>query len=75
MVDREHVKKYDTIVKGFKVLEVSYEESERKLAATEERLSIIDSAYATLTAEMETGRQVLRDRDTVRQYVWNDNIY
>ena len=66
IVNRQNTKKYYTIVKGFKVLEASYEESERKLAATEERLSAADTAYSTLTAEMEIGRQVLRDRDTVR---------
>ena len=59
------MKKYETIVKGFIVLEASYEKSERKLAVTEERLSAADTAYSALTAEMEIGRQVLRDRDTV----------
>ena len=59
-------KKYDTIVKGFKVLEASYEESQRKLTIAEERLSVIDAAHAALIAEMETAKQILHDREMVR---------
>ena len=59
----QRTKKYETIVKGFKVLEASYEESQRKLAATEERLSTINVAHA---AEIETAQRILHDRDTVR---------
>ena len=59
-------KKYDTIVKGFKVLEASYEESQKKLAVTEERISTIDAAHAALIAEMETAQRILYDRETVR---------
>ena len=53
-------------MKGFKVLEASFEESERKRTATEERLSVVDAAYTAMTAEMEMGCQVLHDRDVVR---------
>ncbi|KAF9643980.1 hypothetical protein BDM02DRAFT_3191010 [Thelephora ganbajun] len=56
--------KYDTIVKGFKVLEASYEESQRKLTVTEERLSTVDATHAVLITEMEASRQVLHDRET-----------
>lgn len=66
VVDRQRAKKYNTIVEGFKVLEANYEESERKLAAAEEQLSAVDTAYNTLTAQMEMSRQVLHDRDMVR---------
>ena len=60
------MKKYDTIVKGFKVLEASYKESQRNLAAAQERLSTIDIAHTALIAEMGTVQQILRDRETVR---------
>jgi len=73
VVDSQRTKKYNTIVKGFKVLEASYEESERKRANTEERLSAIEGANTTLIAEMELGRQALRDRDTVWRRVWRVN--
>jgi len=53
-------------VKGFKVLEASYEESEKSRVATEERLSTIDAAHSALIAEMEDGRRALHDRATVR---------
>ena len=61
-----YAKKYDTIVKGFKVLEASYEELQRKSAATEERLSAIDAARAASIAEMETVQRVLHDYETVQ---------
>lgn len=60
-----HTKKYDTIVKGFRVLETSHEEYKKKLATAEERLSAVDAARARLIAEVEVGRQVLHDREMV----------
>jgi len=61
-----HAKKYDIIVKGFKVLEASHEELQRKSTATEERLLTIDAAHAALIAEMEAAQRVLRDCKTVQ---------
>lgn len=58
-------KKYDTIVKGFKILEASYEQSQSNLAITEERLSAINAEHSALIAEMETAKQILHDRETV----------
>ena len=44
-VDPQHAKKCNTIVKGFKVLEANYQESERKRVFAEERLSTIEAAH------------------------------
>ena len=68
-------KKYDTVVEGFKILEARYEESEMKLAMTEERLRAVDIAYATLVSEVEAGRQALRDRETVRLCPYGKGLY
>jgi hypothetical protein len=69
-IDASHTKKYDTIVKGFKILEASYQESQRKLTVTEEQLSTIRAPYNTLIVEMEAVQRVLRDRETVRQRIF-----
>ncbi|KAF9783285.1 hypothetical protein BJ322DRAFT_1021987 [Thelephora terrestris] len=59
--------KYDTVVKGFKVLETSYDESQRKLTVAEERLSNVNASYNALNAEMEVAQQVLHDRETLQE--------
>ncbi|KAF9643347.1 hypothetical protein BDM02DRAFT_3191782 [Thelephora ganbajun] len=64
--------KYDTIVKGFKVLEVNYEESQRKLAITEEKLSAVDAAHTALIAKMEEAQQILHDHETEINTLRND---
>lgn len=56
-------------MKGFKVLEASYEESQRKLAAAEEQLSAVSASYDELIAEMKVAQQILHDRETVRQHI------
>ena len=73
-VDLRTTKKFDTVVKGFKVLEASYEESQGKLAITEERLSTVNTALTALIAEMEAAEQLLHNRETVRQYNQRDNL-
>ena len=72
---RDIPKKYDTVVEGFKILEAKYEESEMKLAMTEERLRAVDVAYATLVSEVEAGRQALRDREMVRPCPYGKRLY
>jgi len=59
-------KKYEIVAKGFKALDADYAECQKKLSIMEERLSTVDAARSTLITEMEIGRQVLRDRETVR---------
>ena len=58
------------IVKGFKVLEAKYEESQRKLVATEEQLAAVSASHDAFLGHMEAAKQVLRDRETVRQHIW-----
>jgi hypothetical protein len=66
--DPQRLKKYDTIVKGFKVLESGYEETKKKLITTEERLSTVSASHEALIAAMESAQQVLHDRENVRQH-------
>lgn len=54
-------------MKGFKILEASYEESKRKLAAVEDELSNVTFAKEALFADVGVARQLLRERETVRQ--------
>lgn len=56
-------------MKGFKVLEATYKESQEKLATTTEHLSAIDAAHTALAAEMETAQQTLHDREAVRYLI------
>lgn len=55
-------------MKGFKVLEASYEESQKALAVTKERLSVVEAAHAALIANTEVGRQVPHDRNLEASY-------
>lgn len=68
-------KAYDTIVKGFKILEANCEESQKKLAAAQEWLSGVDASHEALTAEMRAAQQILNNYETVRQHVWTRNLY
>lgn len=64
-IDPPRTKKYDTVVKGFKILEVSYEGAQKNLALAEERLSTMSVSYEALVAEMGAAQQVLHDREMV----------
>ena len=54
-------------MKGFKILEANYKESQQRLATTAERLSTIDTAHAALIAEMGAAQRSLHDREAVRR--------
>ena len=56
-------------MKGFKILEASYKESQRNLFVTEERLLTLDALYNRLAAEMEAAKQGLHDCEAVRHQI------
>ena len=64
-------KKYDTILKGFKVLEADYEKSKKNLAISEEIVHAACIAYAGLVSETEA---VIHGREQVRPHPSGENL-
>ena len=67
------LKKYSTIVKGFKILEANLEESKKNLAVSEETVRVARVAYAELASEVEACRASISHREQVRRYLGGEN--
>ena len=61
------LQKYSIIVKGFKILEANFEESEKNLAISEETVRTARVAHAELVSEVEASQAVIRHREQVRR--------